>query len=723
MDRAILHRPRHILASVAVVVLLGGGAGLTVGLANANGQHDLAANFGPDSAVAFQIPMPNVGDRAAYAITFPNPATIHGSGDWGYDFTWLADEQVPGLHGGTMWANHILTKDVRGDDSRDEDHFLPAGSLAADILRVSSSQTDATPGSVPDPSGQVRTNNWTSLFYMEGTASLPCGLRNPFQGGEIALGQVVPDEHPCSDLPNPGETKDVELRVARIDSGDMRVEWWMTLGYNQGVPDGPAVYDDQPTKQGEFVYRAGIPYPVTMEFPTQRWTMTGFTRGTVLARSASDAAMPTQWVFQPLDVDGPDETGVVHPFPLSEAFASARTGVDPELATYLGQHPGAVMVWARHIAFDGHVDSPTPLLPADQHRERWSFGVSDGGSIHETGIERRWTHQIGNSGAPADVKVDPDRPFSDMQPVSLDKLPQTMPSVASMLAQWRPWGDPNQVGNDWGFCFMEQADGYPIQMVWAGDATSTSTAAFPGLQADTTTWRATTMTWAPDGTAKRFDRSEQTDQPAGAAPLASTPPAPVAPAPGVVPASTWIAPTPVQATTVAFGALVAGLAYYLWPLAKGGAVGLFSKTRDNELLDNPVRRRIVEAVQAQPGIHYQALLRVLGESNGTMEHHLAKLTEAGLLKAVRAPGYTCYFPAGTDDRFAKAGPALRAPAARKLLDLLRKNPGMTPQEAARRLGIAPATVYYHLERLRAAGLVAAGTLQPTETGMAIAASG
>jgi predicted transcriptional regulator len=86
-----------------------------------------------------------------------------------------------------------------------------------------------------------------------------------------------------------------------------------------------------------------------------------------------------------------------------------------------------------------------------------------------------------------------------------------------------------------------------------------------------------------------------------------------------------------------------------------------------------------------------------------------------------AGGYTLYFlgahvPAGS----AESASALKADGARKILDAVRQQPGLSSVDVAARCGLQPSTVTYHVQRLQAAGLLTglrdgrAVRLHPTE---------
>jgi predicted transcriptional regulator len=126
------------------------------------------------------------------------------------------------------------------------------------------------------------------------------------------------------------------------------------------------------------------------------------------------------------------------------------------------------------------------------------------------------------------------------------------------------------------------------------------------------------------------------------------------------------------------------------------------------VLEHPARSKIMQAIEAEPGVHFLALSRRLAIGNGTLDHHLRKLEQANLVRRHSSPGYVCFFPAGTGWAAMQAAPALRSDGGRAVAKALAEQPGATSREIAAKLGLAPSTVAYHLKRLQGAGVVTTG---------------
>jgi len=150
------------------------------------------------------------------------------------------------------------------------------------------------------------------------------------------------------------------------------------------------------------------------------------------------------------------------------------------------------------------------------------------------------------------------------------------------------------------------------------------------------------------------------------------------------------------AALAAAGVLVAQRRRW-WPLA----LLLFSRIERGDVLDHPARSRLVELIEAEPGVHVRELTRRSNLSRSGVEHHLRVLVGAGLVKTVAAGGLVRCFP-GPQAAPSEPGPG---PAARRILEAAAASQGLTVSEVAERAGMGYGAAHYHLRRLEKAGLV------------------
>jgi predicted transcriptional regulator len=117
------------------------------------------------------------------------------------------------------------------------------------------------------------------------------------------------------------------------------------------------------------------------------------------------------------------------------------------------------------------------------------------------------------------------------------------------------------------------------------------------------------------------------------------------------------------------------------------------------------RRRIVERVRGDPGVHFNALVRGLDMAPGQVQYHLGRLLGERLV-AEDCYGRTHYYPPSFDAWERRALALLRRETSADIVGVLLES-GETPAtEVADRVGIARSTLSWHVERLVDAGLVA-----------------
>lgn len=183
------------------------------------------------------------------------------------------------------------------------------------------------------------------------------------------------------------------------------------------------------------------------------------------------------------------------------------------------------------------------------------------------------------------------------------------------------------------------------------------------------------------------------------------------------PADEGVGTSAVTASAVVLAGVLL-LARY-WSRVQLFLIGLFSRIGDDEVADHPRRRRILDLLDEHPGMHFKALARALDIGHGTLEHHLAKLEDAGMVTVHATQGYRCYFRTAQLTRDEqRALTRLRSPTARQILALVERDPDTSQRAIAQAVGVTVSTVHYHLDRLVEAGLVA-----PTDQGRGLTGLG
>lgn len=117
------------------------------------------------------------------------------------------------------------------------------------------------------------------------------------------------------------------------------------------------------------------------------------------------------------------------------------------------------------------------------------------------------------------------------------------------------------------------------------------------------------------------------------------------------------------------------------------------------------RRAIADHVRANPGVHFNAVVRALDLAPGQVQYHLRKLRSEETVVAERVRGRTHLYPPQFDDWERAALAMFRRETARDVLAHLLDAGETTPAELADELGVARSTVEWHLDELIAKDLV------------------
>ncbi len=124
-------------------------------------------------------------------------------------------------------------------------------------------------------------------------------------------------------------------------------------------------------------------------------------------------------------------------------------------------------------------------------------------------------------------------------------------------------------------------------------------------------------------------------------------------------------------------------------------------------LEHETRTAIYDRIVACPGIHASALIRDLGVNRGTLQYHLERLQEFGMIAAASVEGRTGYFE--NREKYSvleeKMLIHLRNRNAEEILSTLLESHDASRRDLARRLGIAGPSVSWHMHRLAADGIV------------------
>jgi predicted transcriptional regulator len=169
-------------------------------------------------------------------------------------------------------------------------------------------------------------------------------------------------------------------------------------------------------------------------------------------------------------------------------------------------------------------------------------------------------------------------------------------------------------------------------------------------------------------------------------------------------------------------ALGAGLGAVMpWNWTASGVIS----THSENSWEHPLRQRILQVLDTQPGLAYRELQRELGAANGTLRHHLDVLISNRSITVVPVNGRSCHYAGapqqieillemnvGDQERAARMMPVGLSGAQRIVVARLMKTPQPTSQAAmSRELGRSRATIHSAIKVLRRRGIVHAHELK------------
>lgn len=671
------------------------------------------------------VPEPNQGDSASYSLRQVISDPDLAQGDVVYNWmrlVWDREESIPDASGitrpfeplrfhlkfreGSQYErDHLRTTyhdPVDGDAFMDE--YISKGRIGNNF-GVGCISNNCVAGTTARDTHVVARN----VIGPEGV----CGARSPLHG--------------ATEIP---KTMDVEgyCRDYRIMGSDDSTPYEL-VGHTTWK-DRDAVEYRMVGGDFRLIYAEGISFPVLVDLPLGEYILEPYNQGrhyTAELRgfTLSDTPYPSRASIEP------EPVALVPRVPVFQIDESQRTGFTLRTAYEIAlADPGSTELVRFMASPESYLGLAWKLNYVDgdgRPTEIWSFYATDGRSH----IGKSVTLQSGadRTGLPLPGAFDQYTVGSLDSDPSMDfprlvDLPAFVPDLEATLersAQFPGVNEPNL----WGFFARCMDPGCTdVQFaVRAGEEALPSNEVSTGAQAQDPEHQHTVFFDQTGFLSHTWSMEAERGQP-GLLPIntgASTVPANDDGAQGD---AAWLPPAPAAAASLGFLAFLGAAAYYFWPALKVAGVGMFTRIRDDDLLNHPRRREVHDAIQADPGIHFQALSRNVGGGRGSLDHHLRKLQQGGLVVRQETAGRTSFFPKGAvDRRVMQAAPLLRAGSTRSVLDLIAAKPGSQCADVAAATGLSNPTVSYHLGKLRKAGLVAGGrSLTLTDDGAAVLAA-
>lgn len=128
---------------------------------------------------------------------------------------------------------------------------------------------------------------------------------------------------------------------------------------------------------------------------------------------------------------------------------------------------------------------------------------------------------------------------------------------------------------------------------------------------------------------------------------------------------------------------------------------MYSKIKKENLLKNAQRKRILEFITDNPGIHYRAILDDLELPMGVLSYHLNRLEKGQYIKSRQDGMYRRFFikSTRTEMRFFLSG------IQESILSVIKENQGISQSKIARKINVSRKVVNYHVNILDQAGLI------------------
>ncbi len=741
LDLTPLQQPRRIVLSVLLFALLAGGTGGIVGLA-------VASDAEMPMAGPVTIPTPRVGEGGTYtlrAVSLPEPGAPteqlgivdhDASGTLRFQFrepasilnsdgdprrvavVWY-DDQTPATENNMAWdavENYGVWVNV--ESWATEAYF----DQWYDIDEEETEQ--GTEKSYSDSFSA----NYHDEVIRSGVRPV-CGMVGIIQGSTVLGGETGAGISACRNAHDRNAAQGTWAVLGTVEEDERRYAVVQVTARNF---------------HGLLWYQDGLAVPTRVEITGDRWFRDDHTLVAELvahepgqggdALDAPPLKQPVRLEFA--ETDGPvllDDSGLDHPFTATAAHEQALKMQESGLADFMDQYPDAYIVDAHYLQFH-RIENDREWFEYE-----WRFDYRFEDEMHEVNIGRStWTPQsavndqgvlddlLGNNETTPEEATPEYYLYGSWDPQASDygpwwPRPNNLPTVASMLEHYAGMAHGEAAGlepNAWKWTVREAHDEARIIL----NAGRTQDTPYPENGEYTYHREWAYLAWEiqdgdqPYRYAQRFHVTSLPDQePPGVTPQGGA---------HAVATGRWDLPAGAAAAIGAGAGLIA-FAYYFWPVLKSGLFGgLFSRVQPAAALENPVRARVHQLVQQNPGIHFQQVVRTVGIAEGNTSYHLRKLEELGLVTSKKAGGYTCYFEKGAVDRRVMAAlTQVRSPSTQAILQSVVARPGVTNAQLEVEHGLAKGTVSYHLAKLRKAGLIESkGGHRPTDLARSVAAA-
>ena len=143
---------------------------------------------------------------------------------------------------------------------------------------------------------------------------------------------------------------------------------------------------------------------------------------------------------------------------------------------------------------------------------------------------------------------------------------------------------------------------------------------------------------------------------------------------------------------------------------------LYSRLKNEDVLDQFVRGQIYGLVRAQPGIHYSKIKRILKVGNGTLAYHLSVLEKERFIKVQHASLRKLFYPTELpakfnelENKFPKGEDVTKgiklSELHEQIVTLIKKQPGIMQTQIATQLDVPKQTISYNIKSLAKSNII------------------
>lgn len=130
---------------------------------------------------------------------------------------------------------------------------------------------------------------------------------------------------------------------------------------------------------------------------------------------------------------------------------------------------------------------------------------------------------------------------------------------------------------------------------------------------------------------------------------------------------------------------------------------LFTRIKEDEVLDHFVRGQVYDRIVVKPGINFTDLRNELGLKNGMLTYHLSVLERQGFVRSVTDGYLKRFYPLQV--KVPKDEGVKFSELQARIMDIVRGSPGISQKGIAERLDQRHSVVNYNIKRLKTAGVL------------------